>query len=176
MGIAYVGHIPQAHKCIAILSDHDIGDLLGALEACSHPDLKFFRSYLDSAGREVEVFGTKYASKMLDGEMVSLQSLTIKMHVDLSFLTTDIDYGTHTGDAFEWIGNLLVHDPVEVGLAFLRRHSYNEHRHHGTAELEDERLFCPVRDVRLGQVDLLPDIVDRHIQVRAPVEDAIDDG
>ena len=108
--------------------------------------------------------------------MVRLQSLTVEVYVDLSLHPSFIQDGTHARHAFKGISDLLIHNPVNIGTAFLCRYRNHKHWDHGAAELKDKRFFGLIGDIWLRKVDFLPNVVDSHIQLRAPVEYAVNDG
>ena len=174
--VLHLGHISQTYKRITLMSNYDAGYFSSILEASRHPDLEFLCTHFDSAGWEVEIFSTKYILYLLHGKVVGLQALTVEMHRNLSLYAPLIEDCPYTGHTFQRIGQLLVYDPVKIGTALLCRYSHHEHRHHGAAELEDKRLFCAIRKVRLCKIDFLSDVVDRNVQVSTPVEYAVDNG
>ena len=107
---------------------------------------------------------------------MGVQRLPVEVDVDLALHPSFIEDGAHAGHALQRVGDLFVDNSVEVGAAFFRRDCHDEHRHHGAAELVNKGVFRSVGKVRLGKIDFLPDIVDRNIQVRGPVEYAIING
>ena len=98
------------------------------------------------------------------------------MDIDLPLNPTFIKYSTYTGHTFKWISYLFVYNSIKIGTTFFSCNRHYKYGYHRTAELEDKRIFSSFSNVRLGKIDLFPDVIDCHIQIRTPIEYAVDHG
>ncbi len=102
--------------------------------------------------------------------MIGLQLIGHYVYLNLPLRGSGHRDRTHTGNAVERIGHLLVEDLIQCPGTLFCRGGEDDHRDHVGAELQDQRIFGAIRQEARYHAHLVAYVVHHGIHVGPEVE------
>ena len=168
-----MGHIADVDRPTTSRVDHDVRNRIGGFELARHSHEILHIPHVDGAAGYCHVLVTNRVDDIVESKIVELELRQIYVDLHLPLQPAGQRYVQYTRDLFQTILQLFGHvtQPHEI---VIPRNVHLHDRELGQVDLEDLRVFGGSRQVGLGNVHLLADLLAGLVHVGARIKLDVD--
>ena len=160
-------HITQIDRCTVVCTHYNICHLARIFKFSLHTQWIGITTHIKRTSRSIFIFGTDNRTDCFNSQIISIQFIRVTIDIHLSLGCTGNRYSTHTWNTCQRIHHIIIQNLIKCRLAFFRLNGKQQDRNHVRTELEDNRCVHFIGKLWTHHVQLIANIIGKHIDVVA---------